>query len=104
MSTETSIPEAIIAWTHTLEYAATALEASSDNGDQYCAHQIREHLAAAPDLRAHWRAEVIEELAKEQERMATQPRALTNKAAQFKRLIFATWLHDRAARERGEGS
>lgn len=30
---------------HTLEYAATALEASSDNGDKYCASQIRTHLA-----------------------------------------------------------
>jgi flagellar biosynthesis/type III secretory pathway protein FliH len=33
-------------WRHTLEYAATALEASSDNGDRYCAAQIRARLAA----------------------------------------------------------
>ena len=31
---------------HTLQYAATALEASSDNGDRYCATQIRARLAA----------------------------------------------------------
>lgn len=31
----------------TLSYAATALEASDDNGDRYCARQIREHLAEA---------------------------------------------------------
>ncbi|OZB85402.1 hypothetical protein [Microbacterium sp. 13-71-7] len=33
------------AWANTLSYAATALEASADNGDRYCARQIREHLA-----------------------------------------------------------
>jgi hypothetical protein len=34
-------------WASTLSYAATALEASSDNGDRYAAKQIRDHLAAA---------------------------------------------------------
>lgn len=33
----------------TLSYAATALEGSADNGDQYCAKQIRDALADTPD-------------------------------------------------------
>lgn len=33
---------------NTLSYAATALEASADNGDQYCASQIRAALAEVP--------------------------------------------------------
>jgi hypothetical protein len=32
-------------WKNTLAYAATALEGSSDNGDQYAAQQIRDRLA-----------------------------------------------------------
>lgn len=35
-------------WRHTLEYAATALEGSADNGDRHCAHQIRVALAEKP--------------------------------------------------------
>ena len=33
-------------WLNTLSYAATALEASADNGDRYAARQIRDYLAA----------------------------------------------------------
>lgn len=33
-------------WLNNLSYAATALEASADNGDRYCARLIREHLSA----------------------------------------------------------
>lgn len=39
------------AWLHTLGYAATALEASADNGDQYAAAEIRAHIAAATKTR-----------------------------------------------------
>ena len=35
-------------WLNTLSYAATALEASADNGDRYAARQIRDYLAALP--------------------------------------------------------
>lgn len=33
-----------LGWKHTLQYAATALEGSADQGDLYCAAQIREYL------------------------------------------------------------
>ena len=35
-------------WRSTLSYAATALDGSADNGDRYCARQIRDYLQAHP--------------------------------------------------------
>lgn len=57
---EASRPLTPSAWVNTLGYAATALEASSDNGDQYAARQIRQHLAAlTPSACDHdWRPRV----------------------------------------------
>lgn len=36
-----------VGWMATLSYAATALESSSDNGDRYCAQQIRSYIDQA---------------------------------------------------------
>lgn len=40
---------------------------------------------------------VLQEAADEQERLSKEQEALGNRSVQFKRLIFATWLRDRAA-------
>lgn len=42
------------------------------------------------------KADALRRAADEQERLSTGPRALGNKAVQFKRLIFAQWLRERA--------
>lgn len=43
-------------------------------------------------------ATAVREAADEQERLAHGPRALGSKSVAFKRLLFASWLRDRADR------
>lgn len=45
-------------------------------------------------------AKALADAAGEQRRLSTGPRALGSRAVQFKRIIFATWLDDRAANYR----